>query len=62
MNKKNTMYNNRVKNRPNAVLRNKVAESNILPYHFEEHPFKEFPVFLLYKDHPILRVSSFYFY
>ena len=61
MNKKNTTYNNRVKNRLNAVLHDEVTESNIPLRYFEEHTFKEFPIFLLCKEHPILRVSSFHF-
>ena len=60
--KKNTVHNYRVKKRLNTILCDKVPESDILPRHFEEHPFKEFPILLLHKEYPILRVYSFHFY
>ena len=45
MSKKNTVRNNRVKNRQNAVPCDEVRESDILLCHFKEHHFKEFSAF-----------------
>ena len=45
MSKKNTVRNNRVKNRLNTVPCDEVRESDILLCHFKEHHFKEFSAF-----------------